>query len=124
MKSQSDYNPLMKHDMRLDEEPFVAIKSGKQTIEVRLFDDKRSLLNVGDRITFFKRPDEVESFEVSVIGLSIFNSFEDLFKAIDKEKFGYEEDDTLEYQIECMRKFYSVDEEAECGVVGIHLKII
>lgn len=113
----------MKHEMRLNEESFKAIKSGRQTIEVRLFDDKRSLLNVGDKITFFKRPDEIESLEANVIGLSIFNSFEELFKAIDKQKFGYDEDDTLEYQLECMRKHYSIDEEKECGVVGIHLKV-
>lgn len=108
--------------MRLDEEPFVAIKSGKQFIDVRLFDDKRSLLNVGDKIIFFKRPDEIESLEANIIGLSIFNSFEELFKVIDKQKFGYEEDDTLEYQIECMRKYYSIEDEQEFGVVGIHLK--
>lgn len=114
----------MKHEMRLEEEPFKAIKSGKQTIEVRLFDDKRSLVNVGDKITFLKRPDELESIEATVIGLSIFNSFEELFKAIDKKKFGYDEEDTLEYQLESMRKFYSVEEEKECGVVGIHIKVI
>lgn len=114
----------MKYEMRLNEKSFKAIKSGKKTIEVRLFDDKRSLINVGDRITFFKRPDEVESFEVTIIGLSIFNSFEDLFKAIDKQKFGVEEGDTLEDQIESMRKFYPIEEEKEFGVVGIHLKLI
>ncbi len=114
----------MKHQMRLNPEPFEAIKLGSQQIEARIFDEKRQQINVGDQILFLKRPDEKEQFLIRVIGISIFRSFEDLFQAMDKQKFGYYEEDTLEYQISCMRKYYSEEEEKEYGVIGIHLKKI
>lgn len=82
--------------MRLHPKPFEAIKKGKQLIETRLYDEKRQQIKVGDQIVFLKRPEEVEKLTVEVVGLSIFKSFLDLFKAIDKYKFGYLEDITLE----------------------------
>ena len=111
----------MTHEMRLNAIPFNAIRSGKQQIETRLYDEKRQAIKVGDTITFYLRPEEVESFTAEVIGLSIFKSFKDLFQAIEKIKFGYEENDTLDYQINCMLKYYSEEDQVKDGVVGIHL---
>lgn len=114
----------MLHEMRLHPEPFELIKAGRQTIETRLYDDKRKLMKVGDRIVFLKRPECTEQLIAVVVELSIFNSFKDLFQSIDKLQFGYSENDTLEDQIKCMRKYYSEDEEKEYGVIGIHIEVI
>lgn len=38
----------MKYEMKLNNEPFNSIKSGMKTIEMRLNDEKRQKLNVGD----------------------------------------------------------------------------
>lgn len=114
----------MKHEMRLHPVPFEAIRSGRQLIETRVYDEKRRLVKVGDYVLFLKRPDETETFTAEVIGVSIFKSFEDLFQAIDKRKFGYSDEDTLEHQLECMRKYYAVEDEKEQGVVGIHVRAI
>lgn len=40
----------MKHNMNLNNRPFESIKEGTKTIELRLNDEKRSLLKVGDEI--------------------------------------------------------------------------
>lgn len=47
----------MEHFMRLHEEPFELIKFGKKIIEIRLNDEKRQKVNIGDTITFSKLPD-------------------------------------------------------------------
>lgn len=37
--------------MRLHKEPFELIKNGSKTIELRLYDEKRQMINLGDTIT-------------------------------------------------------------------------
>lgn len=114
----------MKHEMMLHPEPFESIKSGIKSIETRLYDEKRQQIRAGDQIVFLKRPECEEQLLVEVIGLSIFKTFKDLFRSIDKLEFGYSTTDTLEDQISCMRKYYSDEEEKTYGVVGIHVKLL
>ena len=45
----------MKHEMKLNNEPFINIKNGTKTIELRLNDEKRRLLKVNDLIEFTNR---------------------------------------------------------------------
>ena len=42
----------MIHEMKLWHDSFVKIKEKTKTIEMRLFDEKRSLLSTGDTILF------------------------------------------------------------------------
>lgn len=42
----------MLHEMRLLEEPFELIKAGKKIIEIRLNDEKRQKVSIGDEIVF------------------------------------------------------------------------
>ena len=65
----------MNHEMSLTEDPFYRIKSGKKIIEVRLLDEKRQAIKIGDIITFYKLPEKSEKITVQVRGLSRFNSF-------------------------------------------------
>ncbi len=112
----------MIHEMRLDTEPFEKIKAGKKTIEIRLYDEKRQKVKVGDIIIFHKLPDNVETIKVEVVGLSIFGSFRDLFSNFDKSKFGYDKNLTIDEEIQMQRAYYSEEEEKKYGVVGIHIK--
>lgn len=38
--------------MKLQQKPFDSIKTGQKTIEMRLNDEKRRLINIGDEIEF------------------------------------------------------------------------
>lgn len=38
--------------MKLRESPFERIKNGTKTVEFRLYDEKRSKINIGDQIEF------------------------------------------------------------------------
>ena len=46
----------MRHQMRLKDAPFQMIWDGEKTIELRLLDEKRKLVNIGDIIEFSKEP--------------------------------------------------------------------
>ena len=58
----------MKYNMNLNNRPFKSIKEGTKTIELRLNDEKRSLLKVGDEIEFTNR-DTNEKLSVDIINL-------------------------------------------------------
>lgn len=113
----------MNHSMRLFTEPFKNIKSGRKTIEIRLFDEKRQQVQIGDTITFTKLPDKDDVITVEVIGLSRFSNFRDFFTAFDKSKFAHPNDWTIEDQIQAQRDVYSVEEEQEYGMLGIHIRL-
>lgn len=42
----------MKHKMKLRAKPFNMIRSGQKTYELRLYDEKRQLVQVNDEIEF------------------------------------------------------------------------
>ena len=113
----------MIHEMKLFEETFEKIKSGKKDIEVRLFDEKRRTINLGDEIIFYKLPDKKESISVVVTGFSIFSNFTELFSNFNNNRFGHN-GITREQQLEGIRKIYSQEDENKNGVVGIHIKLL
>ena len=47
----------MQHIMRLNPAPFAMVERREKTIELRLNDEKRRLINVGDEITFINTED-------------------------------------------------------------------
>lgn len=112
----------MIHEMSLTSVPFDKIKSGKKTIEIRLYDEKRRGVKVGDTIVFSKLPKKEEKIKVEVIGLSIFKSFFDLFSNLDKFRFGHDQTLSVQDQIDLQREHYTIEEERQNGVVGIHIK--
>ena len=54
----------MQHDMKLLEQPFKRISAGIKTLELRLYDEKRKALKLGDTIRFSKLPDFTETVTV------------------------------------------------------------
>lgn len=106
-------------DMKLQNDPFESIKNGEKTIEMRLYDEKRKKIKIGDRIIFTNVATE-EKIETIVIGLNMFSSFEELYKHFDKKEIGYKESEMANFTD--MEKYYSKEEQAKYGVVGIRVK--
>ncbi len=73
----------MEHEIKLQPEYYNFILNGTKRIEIRLFDEKRQQIKIGDTIKFFKEPDLNKSFNAKVTGLLRYNSFEDMFKDFD-----------------------------------------
>ena len=68
----------MNHEMKLSQSAFAGIKSGKQKYELRLLDDKRSKVQIGDLITFSKLPELKETITAEVTKIIKAGSFEEL----------------------------------------------
>ena len=109
----------MIHKMRLVKFAFDKIKEGTKDIEVRLYDEKRQLINIGDTIEF-ECMDTKEIIKVSVIALHRFNTFKELFSHFDNTRLGLSKDE----DISIMNKFYSPEEQQKYGVIGIEIKLI
>ena len=109
----------MKHEMILNNEPFECIKNGTKTIELRLNDEKRKLLTVGDYIEFTNRATN-EKLLVEVIDLFKYNSFEELYKHFNKIEMGYSINE--EANPKDMENYYSKEEQEKYGVLGIKIK--
>ena len=109
----------MKHEMKLNNEPFECIKNGTKTIELRLNDEKRKLLTVGDYIEFTNRVTN-EKLLVEVIDLFKYNSFEELYKHFNKIEMGYSINE--EANPKDMEYYYSKEEQEKYGVLGIKIK--
>ncbi|MCD8315119.1 MAG: ASCH domain-containing protein [Firmicutes bacterium] len=93
-------------EMKLRPHPYDLIKGGTKTVEVRLFDEKRSKIKAGDLILFKKEPYLHEMMYKKVGGVSRFSSFSELFAAFPKEALGSENDETAEKFEESMRRYY------------------
>lgn len=111
----------MIHEMRLNKEPFEKIEKGTKTIEIRLYDEKRSLIKENDIIEFTNREDN-KKLKTKVIELHKYNSFEELYDNFDKIALGYEENEIANPND--MEKYYSKEEQQKYGVVGIEIKLI
>ncbi len=114
----------MNHTMKLTSNPFERIAKGKKVIEVRLFDDKRKKIKLGDNITFFELPTLKKTIKTEVIGLSRFNDFKTLFEIFGTNPFGHPKDMLVDEQVQRMMEVYSKEDEKKFGVLGIHIKLI
>lgn len=106
-------------EMKLHSDPFEMIKNGSKTIEMRLNDEKRQLIKIGD-IIVFTNSSTGETLKTEVVALHKFNSFEELYQNFDKISLGYKEEDVANYKD--MEQYYSVDEQTKYGVLGIEIK--
>lgn len=115
-----DSKDIKLHLFHLNAKSFHQIATGQKTIESRLYDEKRQLIQPGDRITFIKSGNEEQTITVQVVRLLRYSSFHKLFAHNEPLKFGSKDTKQLEEQI---NKFYSLKKQHEYGVVGIEFEL-
>ena len=113
----------MKHEMKLQPEYYNFILNGTKRIEIRLFDEKRQQIKIGDTIKFLKEPDFNESFNAKVTGLLRYNSFEDMFKDYDISVLS-DESMTKGELISVLEQFYTKEKQEKYGVLGIRIELV
>ena len=111
----------MKHTMRLNARPFEMIKSGQKTFELRLYDEKRKWIRVGDEIEFVNALGE--KLLCKVIALYRFTSFQELYATLPLLKCGYTKLDVSTASSSDMELYYSKEEQAQYGVIGIEIQL-
>lgn len=109
------------HNMKLQEAPFNLIKSGEKTIELRLLDEKRKQIKIGDLIRFYHNDNSSIFVDANVIDLHISDCFDNLFECLDITKAGFDNIGELQ---EIMQKYYPLEEQNKLGVVGIEIERI
>lgn len=110
--------------MELNSAPFNKIFNGTKTIELRLNDNKRKLIQANDRIIFRHKEDNKKSIAVKVIQLHKFSSFEELYNTLPLLKCGYTQDNINTAKADDMLEYYSKEQEEKYGVVGIEFERI
>ena len=113
----------MEHEMKIKPKYYDFILNGTKRIEVRLFDEKRQKIKLGDTIKFLKDPEFTESFKAKVIGLLRYNSFEDMFKDFDTSILA-DKSMTKDELINVLEEFYTKEEQEYYGVLGIRIEIL
>ena len=109
----------MIHKMKLKKAPFDKIRNGSKTIELRLNDEKRQKVQVGDFIEFTSLENADRKIQTRVTALHRFDSFDELYNTLPKEKIGYSAEDAPDSKH--MNEYYSEEEQNKYGVLGIEL---
>lgn len=113
---------MEEHTMRLRDEPFACIAAGRKTIELRLYDEKRRGIAVGDRVCFVHWDDPRRVLRAQVTALHLFPTFADLYAALPPAACGYGPDDCASPAD--MDRYYTKEEQSRYGVVGIEIALI
>lgn len=110
------------HRMKLKPSPFAKILFGSKTIELRLNDEKRRRINIGDTLIFTDTETRAE-LAAEVTALHPFADFTELYSALPPEKFGYSAEAAGSAKPSDMDSYYSPEQQRLCGVLGIGIKL-
>lgn len=113
----------MLHKMNLHPAPFSLIESGLKTIELRLYDEKRRLIGVGDTICFTCTDNPARTLTATVTALHRFPDFAALYAALPLERCGYRPEELATASPEDMNLYYTAEQQAHYGVVGIEIRM-
>ena len=111
----------MTHKMNLAHSAFQSINIGEKTTEMRLYDEKRAKLNIGDEIEF-ENIDTHQKIKCIVINLTRYKDFFELYSNYNKIAIGYKIDETA--NAEDMYAYYSPEQIKKYGVLAIEIKLI
>ncbi|WP_314838885.1 ASCH domain-containing protein [Solobacterium moorei] len=114
----------MKFTMKLNPAPFAMIKDGRKTIELRLNDEKRQAISVGDTIIFQSIDMPRSELMTVVMGLYKFDSFKELYEKLPLMECGYTDANVAEASPDDMNQYYSQEEQQKYGVVGIKVALV
>ena len=102
---------MSEHNMKLQRLPFDLIRAGQKTVELRLYDEKRKSIRVGDKINFSC---EGDSLTVTVLALHRFSDFAALYEAMPHNALGSDDPKDME-------QYYSLEAQRKYGVLGIEI---
>ncbi len=109
------------HEMSLKSDPFDRIKNGKKRVELRLLDEKRRNIRVGDRIMFTRAENGAEKICARVIGLHAYANFYALSADFLRSEMGFE--DRVESVGDIMREYYSDEDVGQYGALAIRIML-
>lgn len=112
----------MTHNMNLQTIYFEKIKNGTKIYEIRLNDEKRKQIRVGDSIIFANQSNQNQTVEVVVEGLLHFTSFKQMASSLPLKQVGFD-GLTINEVEKIYHEFYSTENEKHFGVLAIKVKL-
>lgn len=112
---------MKRHTLRLHSGPFDEIARGDKTIELRLYDEKRRQIIVGDELVFVDRRNEHNVIRTRVDQLVRAASFHEL---LEDEKIANASGPNIAWLESQLAQFYSMEEQLQYGVVGIKFTVV
>ena len=109
---------MKKYNMKLMPKYFECIKSGTKRIELRLNDEKRKNIAIGDEIVFEELNDNRRQLKTKVVDLYYESNFEDLINQF------ADKNTTKEELLSVLKDIYPLEEQNKYGVVGIKLDLL
>lgn len=106
--------------MGLNYDQFVLVQRGTKTIEIRLYDEKRSQLKIGHKILFTDLEND-KQIMVSVKQLYKFATFADLYAQFNGAKVGSNSTDNIEKMVNDTYEIYTPEQERHYGVLAIEM---
>jgi ASC-1-like (ASCH) protein len=98
-----------------------AIIEGKKKVEVRLNDEKRRKIKVGDTIEFIKVPEQDDTLQVQVTELRTYHTFQAMYEDIPFKEFDCE-GWTMKEMIDGTYDIYTPEQEMKWGTLAITIK--
>lgn len=112
----------MKYIMKLNPKYFEYMKNGTKRTEIRLNDEKRKNIKIGDEIVFLKEPELEEEITTQIVNLIVKRNFKELIRNLDVSEYS-DKSESEEKFLKDLYRFYTKDQEEKYGVVGIQIKI-
>ena len=109
-------------EFHLDSDIFDIIVNKDKDVEIRLNDEKRRKLKIGDTLVFLKRPDDIENISATVTNLVYFDNFIDVTNYYEMKRI-YLDNTSKEDYINLMKRFYSDEDVSKYGVVAIEFNL-
>ena len=112
----------MIHHMKLNDVPFKRVEGRAKTVELRLFDEKRRMISIGDTVVFSHAEHPERTLQTRVTSLHRYGSFGELYAALPHDKLGYLEEESASPSD--MDAYYSAEEQKLLGVIGIEIELM
>ena len=112
----------MIHYMNLHPQPFSMIASGTKSIELRLLDEKRKSIRIGDTLVFSNNAD-ASTVSCTVKALHVFADFDELYQTLPLDKCGYLPHELETASAKDMEAYYPPEKQKNYGVVGIEIEL-
>lgn len=109
--------------MKLQPAYYDFMLKGTKRIEIRLNDEKRKAIKVGDKIKFYKEPDLKKYFLTEVVEILKFNNFKEMIDNLKIEELATKSL-TKEELLGTLEKYYSQKKQKKYGVLGIRIKLL
>ena len=104
--------------MKLAPGYFEAIAKGVKRYEIRLNDEKRQKIKVGDRMIFRELPELASSITVEVTSLKSYLNFSSMYDDLKSEYPNWQKDDW----VKAMYAYYTPADEQCYGALAIGIK--